>query len=241
MEKISAWFIYFIIYAFLGYLCEVVYVSVGTRRLTNRGYLYGPICPIYGCGAVIVLLSLDWAYDMWYVVLPLGFLLTTTLEYIVSYLMEMIFHMRWWDYSKRKFNINGRVCLLNSTLFAGLVMLLVYVIHPYLVRPLVKLIPSEAILYTIFGILLTIFIIDTIISTIKNIDKAKLILKLQNTILDLESKRIERISNLDEKILLRVKKIAMSYPSLRLHSKLKMARISLHELIEKIENKRKEE
>ena len=240
MEFFATWFIYFIIYAFLGYLCEVVYVSAGTRRLTNRGYLYGPICPIYGIGALIVLLSLKWAYSMWYLVLPLGFILTTALEYIVSYLMEVIFHMRWWDYSKRKLNINGRVCLLNSTLFAGLVMLLVYVIHPFVERTLIKIIPNELTLYIIFGVLMTILIVDTIISTIKNIDKAKVILKLENKILDLESKRIERISAIDEKILERVKKISMAHPTINLKTRLRYRRISIKELIEDFEKRKGE-
>ena len=108
---------------------------------------------------------------MWYLVFFLGILLTSTLEDLTSYFMEIIFHMRWWDYSKRKLNINGRVCLLNSLLFGGLVMLVVYGIHPLIHRLMSFMgIHTIQILDLILGIGI---VIDTIFSTIKNINIAK--------------------------------------------------------------------
>lgn len=166
----------FFIYAFLGYICEVIYCSIGQKKLVNRGYLYMPICPIYGCGAVLILFAMEPLYNYWYLVLLLGILLTSTLEYLTSLVMEMIFHMRWWDYSKRKFNINGRVCLRNSLLFGGLVMVVIYCIQPLLFKWL-EAIPVLA-LQVITGILMAAMIIDMIFSTIKNINIAKVISKL---------------------------------------------------------------
>ena len=83
----------FFVYAFLGYICEVIYCSIGQKKLVNRGYLYMPICPIYGCGAIIILLSMLPIKDMWYLVLILGIVLTSLLEYLTSYVMELIFHI----------------------------------------------------------------------------------------------------------------------------------------------------
>ena len=128
MEFVARYFLYYLIYSVLGYICEVIYVGICTKKIADRGYLYGPLCPIYGFGALIILLSLEWAYDYWWVVLILGILLTSTLEYLTSFFMEIIFHMRWWDYSDKFLNINGRICFTFS-LFWGL--LAIYLIRHF--------------------------------------------------------------------------------------------------------------
>ena len=130
MECITKWFIYFIIYAFSGYLCEVIYVFICTKKITNRGYLYGPLVPIYGFGAILILLPLSYIKDYYVLVFLLGILITSSLEYLVSLFMELIFHMRWWDYSDKFLNINGRICLRNSLMFGILVVVVLYGIHP---------------------------------------------------------------------------------------------------------------
>lgn len=156
--------LYFFIYAFLGWACEVIYCSIGKKALVNRGFLVGPICPIYGWGALLVLLPLYPLKDYWYLVLILGFLITSILEYFTSYIMEKMFHLSWWDYSHHKFNINGRVCLLNSTLFALLVMGMVYIVHPFIINIVAMI--SQTYLLTTVCILLVIYIVDTIYSFI---------------------------------------------------------------------------
>ena len=109
----SQYILCFFIYAFLGYICEVIYCSIGQRKLVNRGYLYGPICPIYGYGAVLVIFAMTPIKNLgtWYfpLVFLAGTVLVTVLEYLTSYVMEKLFHMRWWDYSRYKFQINGLV------------------------------------------------------------------------------------------------------------------------------------
>ena len=166
----------FFVYAFLGYICEVIYCSIGQKKLVNRGYLYMPICPIYGCGAIIILLSMLPIKDMWYLVLILGIVLTSLLEYLTSYVMELIFHMRWWDYSKRKFNINGRICLRNSLMFGALVMIVIYGIQPVLFLWMNAMDPlAVQILDGIFSVGL---VVDTVFSTIKNINIAKVVAKI---------------------------------------------------------------
>ena len=105
-------------YSFLGWCGEMVYCSIGQRRLCEkRGFLNGPLCPIYGHGAIVVLLALDGGCENPVWTFLLGALLTSLVEYVTSCAMEKLFHMRWWDYSHYRFHLNGRICLLNSTLF----------------------------------------------------------------------------------------------------------------------------
>ena len=111
-------FLLMITYSLLGWCGEMVYCSIGQRRLCEkRGFLNGPLCPIYGHGALVVLLVLDGGCEHPALTFLLGALLTSLVEYVTSYAMEKLFRMRWWDYSRYRFHINGRVCLLNSVLF----------------------------------------------------------------------------------------------------------------------------
>ena len=166
----------FFVYAFLGYLCEVAYCSLCQKHLVNRGYLYMPICPIYGFGAILIILVMNPIIDMWYLVFILGILLTSSLEYVTSYVMELVFHMRWWDYTKRKFNINGRVCLRNSLMFGALVMLVIYGLMPLIIQWM-NWIGSLG-LWIMNSIFLVGLCIDFIFSTIKNINIAKVVAKI---------------------------------------------------------------
>lgn len=133
MESVVDIYLYLIIYSFLGWLCESIYCSVLDRRIQNRGFLNGPFCPVYGFGALITLKGLQFFNKNKIIVFIGGMILTSVLEYITSYLMEKLFHAKWWDYSGRKFNINGRVCLLNSTLFGLMCVCLEFYVHPVVV------------------------------------------------------------------------------------------------------------
>lgn len=118
-------FLLMLLYSFLGWCGEMVYCSLGQRRLCEkRGFLNGPICPIYGHGALLVLWALDGGCANPLLTFLLGALMTSALEYATSFAMEKLFHMRWWDYSARRFNLNGRVCLRNSVLFGAACVLL---------------------------------------------------------------------------------------------------------------------
>lgn len=122
-------FLYFIIYSIFGWICEVIFCSVEARKFINRGFLNGPLCPIYGFGALAVIAFLTPFKNSVILVFLLGMLYTSVLEYITSFVMEKLFHSKWWDYSKNKFNINGRVCLLNSILFGLLSVFVIYFFH----------------------------------------------------------------------------------------------------------------
>ena len=133
MELLYA-YTYFIVYAFLGWVCEDIYCGIGKRKFINRGFLYGPYCPIYGFGALLVIYPLLMVSKHPIVVFIFGMVLTSILEYITSFVMEKLFATRWWDYSTYPFNINGRICLQNSLLFGLMALVVVYGLHPIVSR-----------------------------------------------------------------------------------------------------------
>ena len=113
------WILYFFIYSFLGWVCECIYCGVPAKKFINRGFLAGPYCPIYGCGALAVIYTLTPFSDNVVILFGMGVIVTSALEYITSYMMEKLFHTKWWDYSKHPFNIHGRICLKNSVWIDG--------------------------------------------------------------------------------------------------------------------------
>lgn len=129
---IGLWILHFAAYSILGWCYEVVLEFVARQKLVNRGFLMGPYCPIYGFGAVLVLLLFgDTSMN------PVALFLAsaavcTALEYFTSYWMERLFHARWWDYSKKHFQINGRVCLEGFLAFGAMSVILVYWVDPAL-------------------------------------------------------------------------------------------------------------
>jgi uncharacterized membrane protein len=131
MYNFSLLFTYFLLYAIIGWACEVIYCSFLQKKIVNRGFLNGPYCPIYGIGAIVIVFFLAQYTNRPAEVFFVGIILTSILEYITSWGMEKLFHAKWWDYSNYKFNINGRVCLKNSLMFGLLSLVLMYIIHPF--------------------------------------------------------------------------------------------------------------
>ena len=131
----KAAFLIFIMFSVVGWISEVLYVGIfHEHKFVNRGFLHGPLCPVYGFGGVVILLLPPFLYQTW---LPLFFssmILCTAVEYLVSWIMEKTFHARWWDYSHYKFNINGRICLLNSVLFGFLGLGVIRFVYPQILR-----------------------------------------------------------------------------------------------------------
>ena len=162
MEVIITYTLYFFIYAFIGWLLEVTCKLIEQKRFINRGFLIGPICPIYGYGVlgIIFLIGKD-TNDILAVFLK-AILICSLLEYFTSYFMEKLFHARWWDYSKKRFHINGRICLETMIPFGLLGCTVIYIVHPIIVS-FVNMIPIW--LQTVFASsLIVVYVIDNIIS-----------------------------------------------------------------------------
>lgn len=162
MKQVMIYFLLFIIYATLGWLIEVIGKLIEKKRFINRGFLIGPYCPIYGFGALAITFLLKKYTSDIIALFVMAILVCGTLEYLTSYFMEKIFHARWWDYSTKKFNINGRVCLNTIILFGLLGCFIMYVSNPFLLKVLNAL-PDLA-LYILSTTLFIIFIVDNIIS-----------------------------------------------------------------------------
>lgn len=161
--QLALLFTYFILYAMIGWACEVVFCSIPKKKFINRGFLNGPYCPIYGVGALIIVILLAPYIHHPIEVFLVGMISTSVLEYITSWGMERIFHAKWWDYSKKKFNINGRVCLKNSLLFGVMSLALMYLVHPFVAGLIMSF--SEFWLIVIALIAAFIFFSDVIEST----------------------------------------------------------------------------
>ena len=154
--------IYFILFSFVGWLCETVFCSIAQKKFVYRGFLSGPICPVYGFGGLIVVYLLAPFRENILLLFLMGMLATTVLEYLTSYILELAFQTRWWDYSERKFNLNGRVCLPFSLMFGVLSVLGVKLIYP-VATLLIAMIP-EAGKPIIALIFVTIFMADFILT-----------------------------------------------------------------------------
>ena len=154
--------ILFFIYSFLGWVMEVSLTLVTDKKFVNRGFLLGPCCPIYGCGCILLNLLLHNYTNNVLVLFILTMFTCSLLEYITSYVMEKIFKLRWWDYSQMRFNINGRICLETMTPFSILGVLAIKYATPFFITNINKL--SEKSILIISIILITLFIIDVIIS-----------------------------------------------------------------------------
>lgn len=156
----------FFVYAFLGWCVEVAFVAITLGKVVNRGFLNGPICPIYGCGMLGVLMALLPIKQNVFLLFLGGMVICSAIELFGGWILDKIFHMRWWDYSDRPFNIGGYVCLPFSIMWGFAVVFAVRFVHaPIMV--VVEKIPYTAkiIIITIFTV---IFIIDMIV-TLKNL------------------------------------------------------------------------
>lgn len=161
----------FIIYAFIGWCTEVSYAALDTGKFVNRGFLNGPYCPIYGCGVVIVVAALTPLQDNLLILFIGSFALTTALEFITGFLLEKVFHNKWWDYSNKPFNVKGYICLEFSVLWGLACTFIMKVIHPMIYK-FITIIP-HMIGVVLLVILMTAFAVDlcVTVSTILKFNK----------------------------------------------------------------------
>ena len=163
LHTIEIYFLLFLTYAFLGWCMEVTCKLIQFKRFINRGFLVGPYCPIYGWGALAITLLLQRYTNDIIVLFVMAVIVCSFIEYFTSYFMEKKYHARWWDYSNKKFNINGRICLDTMIPFGILGVFIMYVSNPFFID-IYNSIP-DIWLHIIAGILFTLYIIDNIVSS----------------------------------------------------------------------------
>lgn len=160
--------LYFFVYGFLGWCTEVIFAAFKQHRFVNRGFLNGPICPIYGVGVTLVIACLETFQSNLLLLYISSVILVTVLEGVTGWAMDKLFHNKWWDYSKLPFNIGGYVCLLFSLIWGVACVFIVYFVHP-LIHQVLSLIPHTAgiALIAILGIALLSDIIVTTSAIVK--------------------------------------------------------------------------
>lgn len=186
MKEFELYFMLFITYSFIGWVIEVMNELIINKKIVNRGFLIGPYCPIYGCGAILMILFIKNTGDVIGTFLKIVFI-CAILEYTTSYWMEKLFKTRWWDYSKNKYNINGRICLETMFLFGIGGCILLYLVNPF-ITGIYQMIPN--LLMTIITVLLFIIFISDIILSFNIING------LKNTFISPKKDSTEEISKM---------------------------------------------
>lgn len=209
MERFKLLVLIFFIYSFIGWIVEIINCYGWYKKIVNRGFLIGPYCPIYGCGSVLMTLIIPGNNDLLSVFLK-AMAICSILEYVTSWLMEKLFKTRWWDYSKKKFNLNGRICLETMVLFGIGGVAIINFINPIILK-VISMIPN-IILNIILIIISIIFIIDVIVSynIISHFKKAPRTLKKDSTeeVTKLVRQTLKENSVLD-------KRLVNSFPNLQ--------------------------
>ncbi|CDF58266.1 putative ABC transporter permease [Thermobrachium celere] len=232
MERYHYLFLCFIFYSFLGWIIEVLYHIYKDKRFINRGFLYGPICPIYGFSAVILIITLG-KYKNPLLIFIIGSLIASIIEYITGYLLELFFHTKWWDYSNEKYNIKGYICLKFSIYWGAFSLVFIKLIHPNVSKIITTI--NQKYGEIVYNIILVIFIMDTLYTInslieLKSIfielkeilDEIKNTIEMRNEMIKLENNlegRIENLIYLKNKILNRLsfkqKLLIKSYPKIK--------------------------
>jgi len=163
---LSKYFLWFITYSVLGWVYESTVCSIDEHRVVNRGFLNGPLCPVYGFGAMASIFVLDQRTDNIIILFFAGMLLTCTVEYITAVLLEKLFNARWWDYSKYRFNFQGRISLIGAVVFGVLTVLLIKYIHP-IANGLIDRLPDW--MQIALSLIILIFVMSDLYVTVRHL------------------------------------------------------------------------
>lgn len=199
---------------------ESIFRSIMEKKIINTGFLKGPICPIYGIGAIIMFTFLQSLENNIVLLFLASIIILTLWEYIVGVMLEKMFHTRYWDYSDHKFNIQGRICLSNSIYWGVLGVVFVKYIHPN-IQNLVQKVDIK-LLYFIVTILMVAFIVDMITSIVK-------IKNIKST--------LEKIEELNKEIREKIKEIKILPKEIQEKEKL-IAAEKLQKLVEDLKKRR---
>lgn len=186
----------FLLYSILGWIVEVAFVTLTTGRLVNRGFLNGPVCPIYGFGMVGVLLILGPVSGQLLWLFLGGMALCTAVECFGGWVLDRLFHMRWWDYTDKPFNFRGYVCLGYSVMWGIGVVLVMRVVHP-LIFGLVTSVPQKigvvplVIIYAVYAIDFVVSL-KTVIGISRNLGEME---KVANALHQLGNEMSQMVGN----------------------------------------------
>lgn len=169
LNKIQTYILYFFLFAIIGWLMETIYSFLVLGHFTKRGFLYGPLCPIYGYGALILIIFLGKYRKNSLKLFVYSAIIFSIFEYIASYILEVLFHSYWWDYTNDFFNLNGRISIFYSFAWGIIAIIFVGHLYPFFKKKLNIILSkiSYRIKVTIINSFCIIYIIDTILSCAK--------------------------------------------------------------------------
>ena len=204
IEAILYFITYLILYSFAGWVLESVCKTIEQKKFVNSGFLHGPFCPIYGFGALIMLLCLNYLKESPIILFITAFFILSIWEYLVGLLLEKAFKTKYWDYSHLKFNIHGRVCLKNSIFWGLLGVIFICYLHPF-VDKYIKLIDIGILLYinVIIGFAI---LVDLTVSVIA-ITNFEIMIKKANEIGDTLKEKVKELKDITDKNRLRVEAV----------------------------------
>ena len=181
---IVQWICFFFIYGFLGWCYESAYVSIKHKQWVNRGFVRGPLLPLYGSGAILLLFVTIPFRESLFLMFVSGAIGATVLEYVTGVAMEALFKVRYWDYSKRKFNFQGHICLAATTLWGVFAIVIVKVVH----RPIENLVMvlPETIVEIFVMVVTVVFAADFALSFKAAIDIRDVLIKLEEVQREME-------------------------------------------------------
>lgn len=219
LHNLNLYFLWFVIYSVIGWIYESIYCSIDNKQWLNRGFLNGPYCPIYGSGAILNILLLDKSMHP-VVIFLLSALLTGVLEYLTSYFMELFFEARWWDYSDKRFNLNGRVFLLGMIAFGSFSLLLIEYLHPFVSYYTDKL--SYDTLSILSLILFAVLLSDTVFTLTKIVEFKEYLRYAADgldtavtSVKNMYNRAEDRISRGIQRLNPQIKRMLLSFPRLR--------------------------
>lgn len=187
---IIQWISFFYIYAFCGWIWESCYVSARQKKWVNRGFLRGPVVPIYGFGATILLaVSMPFAGN-YLLTWAAGVVGATTLEYVTGWAMERLFKIKYWDYTGEKFNLHGYICLKASIAWGFFTIIMVNILHPP-IEQAVETGIGQAGNIVIVCVISVFFVIDTILSARDAFDMAKVLEAMERIRGELEEVQVQ--------------------------------------------------
>jgi uncharacterized membrane protein len=184
--------LFFYIYCFFGWIIESTYVSVCTGNWVNRGFMRGPVIPIYGTGAIIILFAVIPFRTSPILVFIIGTIAASVLEFVTGFIMERIYKVRYWDYSDKPFNLCGYICLFNSLCWGVLSILLIYLVHSWVEKGVLFL--NDMVLLSIDSGISSLFIVDFFNSSTTAVELKKMLAnsqKLKDDLMNVHNKMIE--------------------------------------------------
>ena len=196
IDTIIYFITYLILYSFAGWILESVCKTIEQRKFVNSGFLNGPFCPIYGFGAIIMLLCLSFLKEKPILLFIAAFFILSIWEYLVGLFLEKVFKTKYWDYSHLKFNIQGRVCLKNSLFWGVLGVAFICCIHPFIDK-YIKMIPINILLY--IDIIIGIAILVDLVFSIIAITNFEIMVKKINELGDSIKEKVKEAKELNEK------------------------------------------